>query len=299
MCVQPSTDDNCCSITVQAVEGGIEIYWLKYGQQNDVYPTILEDILRNNQMLNRNGFLFVVTCKVRGCDSPSLTSRNDAMARRVIIRVLGSGSNSTIESRLDGLGMLECACLGLNHYEVEHTAYARHDVTPKNPACFEKPDCYLLDSVIYDIIQFLYRNTGPNWYARNRHLAQQYWTGPDYPLLAISSLGYPCRERHKDNVRGPYWLDKFSSGSADCLSGCSAIESSSCGFTSSDNSMRDFIASETDSEFEGSWTYERYFEDNNSTDIECTLSSATSTTDTEHSSSSYSENESIFSDFDY
>ena len=65
------------------------------------------------------------------------------------------------------------------------------DLTPANGQ-LEVVDNYLLDNAIVHFIHAIYEDVSPSWYSENKELALDYFTPPNFPTVAVTSLGYPA-----------------------------------------------------------------------------------------------------------
>ena len=114
--------------------------------------------------------------------------------RRVIVRV--PSEESTHETRL-------AACEKLATYMTNHptnryrTVYHVHpdtfDLTPEDSDDRPALDSYLMDSDIVDHIKRFLElpDVEQDWASQNAPIANHYFSGPVYPLIACNHLGYP------------------------------------------------------------------------------------------------------------
>ena len=66
------------------------------------------------------------------------------------------------------------------------------DLTPTNPHDRECVDNYLLDNAIVHFIHAVHEEVSPSWYSDNEELALDYFTPPNFPMVAVAGLGCPA-----------------------------------------------------------------------------------------------------------
>jgi hypothetical protein len=138
---------------------------------------------------------FVVVCRRRvGVENNEFqTNTKDSYPRKVAVRLLDEGEVSSHEGRLRMLEHIRSFCMlpTNNRYDYDYIIDESSDLTPEDKANFARPDAYIQDFVICNIIQGIYDDADNNWYGANQELAHQFWTGPTYPEIASAELGYP------------------------------------------------------------------------------------------------------------
>lgn len=206
-------------IMVEAARYGVELYWLEPGLEEELHTRKLYDILQNDNSLKENGFRCVF---FKATSTESILTPG-----RIFVRVLEPGLTSTADSRRAGLCILECACRNVRG---ARGALAKEigtgiDVTPQDNRKLKQVSFRLRDSAWYCFID---STRAP-------------------PMLDLLMVDNEPTLKHEEKTY------ERQSGENDCR-GLSSDNPIDC-FSSSDDSMQDFIASDSESDFEQSWTY--------------------------------------------
>jgi hypothetical protein len=167
---------------------GLEVIWLQKSPGNDAFFHTLQVDINDNAYLAGEGVLCATRRRRSVEDNSVMINQDSRFPRRVIIRAV---DESTPESRNSFLLLLQSYMLRpeINRYNAEYIVNDHSDLTDENN--LESLDHYVLNNDIVETIYGMFENTDPSWYANNRDIANQFFTGPVYPRIAIESLGFP------------------------------------------------------------------------------------------------------------
>lgn len=180
-------------LKVEAIQANLEVYWGQIDAYNDAYMHPFFLSVQSDPSWIEYGYGIVTNRRSRTGSNEFELNRKDQFARRIYVRILNEGETSTPEGRQAMLKKIQDCCMDPknNRYNYEYVIDDRSDLTPSNKEDYVKADSYILDYVIFNIIEGIYQGVDKNWYSNNKELAQKYWEGPLYPQLACDNLGYP------------------------------------------------------------------------------------------------------------
>lgn len=192
-------------LKTEALCGNLEVYWAEIDAYNDAFLNHLHKVVNEgtDPLWHQCGFLLVARRRDRHNANEFLTNRKDKYPRKVMVRLLGPDEVSTSEGRNKMMKHIQKYCMhpSNNRFEYEYVIDKSSDLTPPDKDHYAKADSYLQDFVISNIIQGAYEDIGPNWYNDNKEVAEQYWSGPVYPEVACTELGYPKQDNSNSTTQ--------------------------------------------------------------------------------------------------
>jgi hypothetical protein len=182
-------------IKCEALQPNLEVYFIQVHASQDAYMNHWLKAIDEDSSWKDLGFLLHSRRRRSVHNDEFWVNDRDGFARKVAIRDCGD-EPSTHEERMRIMHMIREFCMEPknNRYNYEYIVDDSSDLTPDNVEDYSRPDAYLQNITIFNIIEGLYADFGTNWYHDNQELAKQYWTPPLYPDIAVNELGYPTPE---------------------------------------------------------------------------------------------------------
>lgn len=186
-------------IKVDALAGNLEVYWIQVDANNDAYQAHLHKAIEEDPFWHNLGFVAVARRRHSPKVNEFLVNTKDQYPRKVMVRVLEPDEESTVQGRQKTLHHIRNFCMvpSNNRFSYDYIVDDESDLTPEIDIHRARCDSYLQDFIICNLIKGLYDKVDKEWYTNNEETAHYYWSGPDYPEIALNELGYPRVDRQQ------------------------------------------------------------------------------------------------------
>lgn len=180
-------------IKVETVMGNVEVYWIQVDAKNDAYQAHLHKAIEEDSSWHELGFVAIARRRVNPQIDDFLLNEKNQYPRKVMVRVLEPDEVSTQSGRQEILMRIKQFCMqpSNNRFGYDYIVDKTSDLTPDDPAHLARLDSYLQDTTICNVIKGIYEKPGTDWYRNNKEMADMFWSGPQYPEIACTELGYP------------------------------------------------------------------------------------------------------------